>query len=99
MPAKPIVAELYTTKDCGLCREMKSVLEQVCGEYPVTISEIDIGTDPSLEARFASEVPVLYLDGRKAFKFRLSAATLRRKLMFVLWQRRLFGQVAKEAGR
>lgn len=99
MPAGRIVAELYTKEDCSLCQKMKSVLEGVGGEYPLTIREIDIGTDPGLHARFAEEIPVLYLDGRKAFKYRVSEAALRRKLMFLLWQRRLFGAVEKAAGR
>jgi len=96
MIAERIVAELYTTKECSLCRQMKSVLARVGREYPLTIKEIDIGADPMLHARFAEEVPVLFLDGRKAFKYRVSEAALRRKLVFVLWQRRLLGAVARK---
>ena len=95
MIAEQIVAELYTTEECRLCREMKSILERVGREYPLTIREIDISSDSLLHARFAEEVPVLFLDGRKAFKYRVSEAALRRKLMVALWQRRLFGAVAK----
>ncbi len=95
MIAESIVAELYTSRQCGLCHEMRSVLTRVGGEYPLSITEIDIGADPSLHARFAEQVPVLYLNGRVAFKYRLSEAALRRKLMIILWQRRLFGPVPK----
>ncbi len=95
MVAESIVAELYTSRQCGLCREMRSVLARVGQEYPLTITEIDIGVDPLLHARFAEQVPVLYLNGRKAFKYRLSEAALRRKLMLMLWQRRLFGPASK----
>ncbi|MBI3780697.1 MAG: glutaredoxin family protein [candidate division NC10 bacterium] len=97
MIAERIVAELYTAKECSLCQEMKSMLGRVRGEYPLTIREIDIESDPLLQARFAHEVPVLYLDGRKAFKYRAKEAALRRKLMLLLWRRRLFGAVMKEA--
>ena len=96
MIAERIVAELYTTEECSLCREMKSVLGRVGREYPLTIREIDIRSDPSLHARFAEEVPVLFLDGLKAFKYRVSEAALRRKLMFVFWQRRLLGAVGRK---
>ncbi len=98
MFAGRIVAELYTKKACSLCQNMKSVLEGVCGDYPLTIREIDIGTNPALHARFAEEIPVLYLDGRKAFKYRVSEAALRRRLTFLLWRRRLFDPVEEEAG-
>lgn len=96
MSAEPIVAELYTTEECSLCLEMRSVLERLRGEYPLAIREIDIRADASLFGRFAEEIPVLYLDGRKAFKYRVSEAALRRKLTFLLWQRRILGVAAKE---
>ena len=96
MSAEPIVVELYTTEECSLCREMRSVLERLRGEYPLAIREIDIRTDASLRDRLAAEIPVLYLNGRKAFKYRVSEAALRRKLTFLLWQRRILGVAAKE---
>lgn len=97
MTSDAIVADFYTKEGCSLCREMKAILGRVGGEYPLTIREIDIETDPSLYARFAEEVPVLYLDGRKAFKYRVSEAALRRKLMLVRWQRRLSRVATKKA--
>jgi thiol-disulfide isomerase/thioredoxin len=96
MNAKPIVAELYTTEECSLCREMRSVLEHLRGEYSLAIREIDIRADAALFGRFAQEIPVLYLDGRKAFKYRVTEAALRRRLAFLLWQRRILGVAAKE---
>jgi glutaredoxin len=94
MGAESIVVELYTKQECSLCRVMRSVLRRVAQEYPLTIKEIDIEEDPTLQARFAEQVPVLYLNGRKAFKYRLSEAALRRKLMLLLWQQRLFGALS-----
>lgn len=96
MIAERIVAEFYTAEECSLCRQMRSVLARVGREYPLTIREIDISADPVLHARFAREVPVLFLDGRKAFKYHVSEAALRRKLVFMLWQRRLLGAVARK---
>lgn len=95
----PIVAELYTKRECGLCQEMKSVLDRVGEEYPLMVREIDIVADPELEARFAEEVPVLYLNGRKAFKYRVTEVALRRRLLLLMWQRRLFGTLQKGAER
>jgi hypothetical protein len=96
MDAKPIVVELYTTEECSLCGEMRSMLERLRREFPLAIREIDIRTDASLRDRLAAEIPVLYLDGRKAFKYRVREAALRRKLTFLLWQRRLLGVAAEE---
>lgn len=99
MTDEPIIAQLYTRQECSLCREMKSMLDRVGEAYALTVREIDIVADPGLEARFAEEVPVLYLDGRKAFKYRVTEAALHRKLLLLRWQRRLFGAPRREAER
>jgi hypothetical protein len=41
---------------------------------------VDVDRDPDLAARFGHEVPVVEVDGRKAFKFRLTAEQLLRRL-------------------
>jgi hypothetical protein len=67
---------LYTRKDCGLCGEMKEVLCQFAKRYPVMIREIDVDDSPELQEKYGSEVPVLFVNGRKAFKYRLTSSEL-----------------------
>jgi len=71
---------LYSRADCCLCEEMKAMLAQVQENLPFTLEQIDISTDPELESRFGQEIPVLFVNGRKAFKYRLTAGELRRRL-------------------
>ena len=71
---------LYSRHDCCLCEEMKAVLAQVRQGIPFALEEIDISTDPELETRFGQEIPVLFVNGRKAFKYHLTAGELRRRL-------------------
>ena len=71
---------LYSRADCCLCEEMKVVLAQVQEDLPFTLEQIDISTDPELESRFGQEIPVLFVNGHKAFKYRLTAGELRRRL-------------------
>jgi len=59
---------------------MKAVLVQVRHSIPFDLEEIDISLDPELETRFGQEIPVLFINGRKAFKYRLTASELRRRL-------------------
>jgi len=94
---EPIRAEFYTKEDCSLCREMKAVIERLRTDYALALREIDITTDPSLVARFAAEVPVLFLDGRKAFKSRISERALRRALDRLLLRRRVRRMAGKGA--
>ncbi len=60
---------LYTRPHCPLCEEMKVLLQRVRRRYPLKLSEVNIDHDPDLRARFDHEVPVLFIDGRKAFKY------------------------------
>ena len=71
---------LYSRRDCRLCDEMKAVIRRVSERIPIELQEIDIDTDVALRAQYNDEVPVLFIDGRKAFKYRATVAELIRKL-------------------
>jgi glutaredoxin len=71
---------LYSRRDCCLCAQMKAVIDQVAAKLPVEIDEIDIDQSPELRTQLAHEIPLLYIDGRKAFKFRVTAKQLETRL-------------------
>ena len=75
-----IALTLYSRPECCLCEDMKAVLAQVRQEIPFHLEEINISGNPDLEERFGQEIPVLLVNGRKAFKYRLTAGELRRRL-------------------
>ncbi len=71
---------LYSRQDCCLCDDMKAVIRQVAATTPLELEEIDIDTDDALRAQYNDQVPVLFVDGRKAFKYRVSVEQLARRL-------------------
>ena len=73
---------IYSRPGCHLCDEMKAVVERVArsAAQPLSIEEIDISTDPALEARYGVEIPVLLIDGKKVAKYRIGEEALRRIL-------------------
>lgn len=71
---------LYTRKGCCLCEEMKEVIRKVAGEISFEMKEIDVDTAPDLQEKYGSEVPVLFINGRKAFKYRVREEELRKRL-------------------
>ncbi len=75
-----IALVLYTRPGCHLCEEMQQVIVPVAREFGCTLEEIDISERVELEARFGLEIPVLCVNGRKAFKYRVTAPELRRRL-------------------
>ena len=71
---------LYGRVDCHLCHEMRAVIDFVIQRMAVEVEEVDVDTDPGLQATYGMEVPVLLVNGRKAFKYRVDAAALRARL-------------------
>ena len=75
-----ITLTLYSRPGCHLCDEMHAVVVRVRSAIPFALEEIDITTDPALEALYGEEIPVLLIDGRKAAKYRIGDAELLRRL-------------------
>jgi glutaredoxin len=71
---------LYTRADCCLCEEMKAVIQQVARKIPLAVEEIDVDSAPDLQREHGDEVPVLLINGRKAFKYRTTERELRKRL-------------------
>ena len=63
---------LYTRAGCHLCDEVKATLARLAPRGAFTWKEVDIDSDPALQRQFNEEVPVVFIDGRKAFKYRMS---------------------------
>ncbi len=71
----------YTREGCCLCEEMKEVIRRVAQKTPLDLEEIDVDSTPGLVAEYGDEVPVLFIDGRKAFKYRVTVGELKKKLL------------------
>jgi thiol-disulfide isomerase/thioredoxin len=72
--------EFYMRKGSPACAEARAVLEGVRREIPFELIEVDIEQDPKLLRQFENDVPVVYVDGRKAFRRGVDQAVLTRKL-------------------
>jgi Glutaredoxin-like domain (DUF836) len=59
---------------------MKAVVRRIAVTIPLHLEEVDISSDPELEARYGLEIPVLLVNGRKAAKYRLTEPELLRIL-------------------
>jgi thiol-disulfide isomerase/thioredoxin len=77
-----IALTIYSRPGCHLCDDMKAVVQRVAhtGGIPISIAEIDISTDPALEARYGLEIPVLMVEGKKTAKYRITDDELMRVL-------------------
>ena len=80
---------LYSRPGCHLCDEARDLLQQLLDERrrndrpTPTLTEIDIESDPELERRFFTTIPVVEFADRRV-ELATSAAKLRRLLSDVL---------------
>ena len=79
MAGKPKVT-LYTRAGCCLCEDAKRVLEAVRGRASFDLDEIDIDSNVELRRAYNDEVPVIAINGSKAFKYRVTEQELLKKL-------------------
>jgi glutaredoxin len=71
---------VYWAPGCHLCEPVKETARTVCTELGATLVEVDITGDELLEGRFRAELPVVMVDGRKAFKYFLDGAELAERI-------------------
>lgn len=77
---RKIHVQIYSRPNCHLCEEAKTVIEQARAEVAFTLEEINIDDDSELQARYTNDVPVIFINGRKAFKHRVEARSLLKRL-------------------
>ena len=71
---------LYTRAGCCLCDQAKDVLQTARSRALFELEEIDIDRVPEWLPLYNDEVPVIAIDGRKAFKYRVRLDEFLRRL-------------------
>jgi len=71
---------VYSRKGCHLCEVVKESLAKLSRRGGFTWQEVDVDSDGELRRQFNDQVPVVFIDGRKAFKYRMDEREFLRKL-------------------
>ena len=71
---------MFHAEGCHLCAAARRTVETVRAELGFELEEVDIAGDPDLEARYREWLPVLEIDGERAFTYFVQPDALRRKL-------------------
>lgn len=75
-----IEVALYTKDECSLCDKAKEVILVVREQIPFEYVEVDITSDEAIYEEFREQIPVIFVNGRKAFKFHVTAEALTARL-------------------
>jgi glutaredoxin len=81
-----IQIEIYSRPGCHLCDEAKAVIEPFAQTYPLKLTVTNVDLDSDLRAAYGTEIPIILINGTEAFRHRVDARTLERKLK-ELWNR------------
>jgi len=76
-----LLVELYSKEGCCLCTEAKKVLLKVQHEIPFEFREVKIQEDDYLLHEYGTKIPVVFINGRLAFKYHVYELELKEKLL------------------
>jgi glutaredoxin len=76
----PAEVILYTRKGCHLCEVVKESLVKLERRGGYKWQEVDVDSDPEVRRLYTDEVPVVFINGRKAFKYHMDEQDFLRKL-------------------
>jgi len=72
---------VYHAEGCHLCERALEVVELMRAEVDFELELVDIGGDPDLEARYREFLPIVEIDGARAFTYHVPPAALRGRLV------------------
>ncbi|MGH3135919.1 MAG: glutaredoxin family protein, partial [Gaiellaceae bacterium] len=71
---------VYHATDCSLCARALEVIAALHDELEFDLELVDIGGEPELEARYRELLPVVEIDGERAFTYFVEANALRERV-------------------
>jgi len=65
---------------CSLCHSALDVLKRVQDEIPFVLNQVDISANKDLKRRYSENIPTIFINGKKSFKFKVDEAEFRKKV-------------------
>ena len=75
-----VEVRVYSAAGCHLCDVAKELLSRERETRGFDLVEVDITGDDELEAAYREQIPVVFVAGRKAFKYHVDVPELHRRL-------------------
>jgi glutaredoxin len=75
-----VQVDIYSRPGCHLCDEAKEVIERVQRRVAFSLKIINIETNPDLEKQYGEQIPVVFVNGIKVFKYHVDEAEFEKKV-------------------
>jgi glutaredoxin len=72
--------EIYSRPGCHLCEDAKQVILAASAQFDFQLCERNVEDSAEMESKYGEEIPVVFINGRKAFKHRITSSQLERYL-------------------
>jgi glutaredoxin len=77
---KTVRVAVYHAADCHLCERALAQVRALRQELEFELEELAIDGDPELEAAYRELIPVVEINGERAFTYHVHEAAFRRRL-------------------
>lgn len=75
-----ILVEIYSKKGCVACKKAKELIHKVNEEVPFLFKEVDIAASEDLIRKYKEDTPLVFINGKKAFKFKVDELEFRKRV-------------------
>jgi glutaredoxin len=75
-----ILVQIYSKPGCHLCDEAKAAMQASGCSDQFTLEEVNIEEDAALYEQYRYDIPVIFINGAKAFKHRIDSKEFRRRI-------------------
>jgi len=79
-----VKVEIYSKKGCCLCNKARELIDKVGSEVSFSFKEVDITDSEELLRKYKEDIPLIFINGKKAFKFKVDEVEFRKKLRIEL---------------
>ncbi|MBI3653938.1 MAG: glutaredoxin family protein [Acidobacteria bacterium] len=77
---KKAIVTIYSKPGCHLCEVAKANIEASADLAAILIEEVNIEEDAALKEQYQYDIPVIFINGVKAFKHTVEPQEFQRKL-------------------
>jgi len=67
-------------RTCALCKDVREIIGRANADIPFEFKEVDISSSEDLFRRFRDDIPTVYINGKKSFKYKVDEAEFRKKV-------------------
>lgn len=68
--------DIYGNENCHLCEIAKETLKKFQVHYNFQINQIDITKDEKIYEKYKNEIPVVFINGKEYFKYKVEEERL-----------------------